>query len=253
MRHLLDYTTLHPGFNIRQGPNLHFQLHPIWAMNVTALTVLYTLAVTGKKIRLCQINKRGYYELPFLHMILQHIPNALTMIRLVLIAPFLVFIYQQEYTNAFYTFILAGFTDGLDGWLARHFHWQSLFGSFTDPMADKLLIAASFISLAIIGKLPWWLVILVFLRDLTISFGVLAWYWFIQRKLDFKPTVLSKVNTVLQLSLLTLCLFELAFSTFAPHLLEALILLTTITTASTYVDYVWTWGKRACTNTHLAK
>jgi cardiolipin synthase len=186
-------------------------------------------------------------------MILRHIPNALTLIRLVLIAPFLVFIYQEEYINAFYTFILAGCTDGLDGWLARHFHWQSLFGSLADPLADKLLIATSFISLALIGKLPWWLVILVFSRDLTISFGVLAWYQFVQRKLDFKPTLLSKFNTVLQLALLTLCLFELSFFKFAPYLLETLIALTTITTASTYIDYVWTWGKRACTFNHLAK
>lgn len=178
-------------------------------------------------------------------MILRHIPNALTLIRLVLIAPFLVLLYQQEYVNAFYIFILAGFTDGLDGWLARYFHWQSFFGAFVDPLADKLLIAASFISLALIGSLPWWLVILVFSRDLTISFGVLAWYWLIQRKLDFKPTNLSKINTMFQLALLTLCLFELAFFKFAPYLVETLILLTTITTASTYIDYAWTWGRKA--------
>lgn len=186
-------------------------------------------------------------------MILRHLPNALTLARLILIAPFLFFLYQHEYTTSFYLFVLAGFTDGLDGWLARHFRWQSLFGSFIDPLADKLLIASSFISLALIGILPWWLVILVFLRDLTISFGVLSWYWFIQRKLDFKPTRLSKINTVLQLSLLTLCLFELAFFKFSHHLLEGLIVLTTITTASTYVDYVWTWGKKAFSETHFVK
>lgn len=186
-------------------------------------------------------------------MILRHIPNVLTLIRLALIAPFLVFLYQQDYVNAFYIFILAGFTDGLDGWLARHFHWQSLFGSFIDPLADKLLIASSFISLALIGILPWWLVLLVFLRDMTISFGVVAWYWFIQRKLDFKPTNLSKINTILQLALLTLCLFELAFFKFVPYLIETLILLTTMTTASTFVDYVWTWGTRAYTDAHRIK
>ena len=186
-------------------------------------------------------------------MILRHIPNALTLIRLALIAPFLVFLYQHEFVNAFYIFILAGFTDGLDGWLARHFHWQSLFGSFTDPLADKLLIATSFISLALLGKLPWWLVILVFSRDLTISFGVVAWYWLVQRELDFKPTFLSKVNTVLQLALLTLCLFELAFFKFPQQLIEALIMLTTITTTSTYIDYVWTWGKKACIEARQTK
>jgi len=186
-------------------------------------------------------------------MMLRYIPNALTLIRLGLIAPFLMCLYRLEYVNAFYIFLLAGFTDGLDGWLARHFHWKSLFGSFTDPLADKLLIASSFISLAIIGILPWWLVLLVFSRDLTISFGVLAWYWLVQRRLDFKPTMLSKVNTFLQLALLTLCLFELAYFKFAPYLIETLIFLTTITTASTYIDYVWTWGKRACAYALLVK
>lgn len=186
-------------------------------------------------------------------MILRHIPNTLSLIRLGLIIPFLFFLYQEEYNNAFYIFILAGCTDGLDGLLARHFNWQSVFGAWIDPVADKLLIATSFISLALIGILPWWLVVLVFLRDLTISFGVLAWYWLIQRKLDFKPTFLSKINTVFQLMLLTLCLFELAFFKFTPYILETLIVITTITTAVTYFDYVWTWGRRACLATHLAK
>ena len=178
-------------------------------------------------------------------MILRHIPNVLTITRLVLITPFLVFLYQQQYTYAFYIFMFAGFTDGLDGLLAGHFNWQSTFGSFTDPLSDKLLIASSFISLACIGKLPWRLVILVFLRDLTISFGVLAWYYLLHRQLNFKPTFLSKINTVLQLALVTFCLFELAFFEINATLQHALILLTGATTASTYIDYVWTWGRRA--------
>ncbi len=172
-------------------------------------------------------------------MILKHIPNALTLFRLGLIVPFLMYLFDHEYVNAFYTFILAGFTDGLDGWLARHFQWQSFFGSFVDPMADKLLVASSFISLALIGSLPWWLVILVFLRDLTISMGVLVWYWLVQRRLDFQPTVLSKFNTTFQLALVTLCLFELAYFKFPPYVIDFLIYLTAFTTAITYVHYGW--------------
>jgi len=167
------------------------------------------------------------------------------MFRLVLIAPFLVCLYQHLYPYALYIFLLAGFTDGLDGWLARHYNWQSSFGSFVDPMADKLLVASSFISLALIGTLPWWLVTLVFLRDLTISLGVIAWYWFVHRYLNFKPTMLSKINTTLQLALVTLCLFELAFFSFPLYISQTLIALTAITTAATYLDYVWTWGKKA--------
>lgn len=178
-------------------------------------------------------------------MILKYIPNALTLLRLALIIPFLMYLYHHEYVNAFYTFIIAGFTDGLDGLLARQFNWQSLFGSFVDPLADKLLVASSFISLAIIGSLPWWLVILVFLRDFTISMGVLAWFWFIQRKLDFEPTLLSKLNTTLQLMLVTFCLFQLAYFKFSNYLIDWLIVLTAFTTATSFIDYIWTWGKKA--------
>lgn len=177
---------------------------------------------------------------------LKQIPNTLTLTRLVLIAPFLVFLYHQAYMQAFYTFMIAGLTDGLDGWVARYYQCQSLFGSFVDPLADKLLIASSFISLACIGLLPWWLVSLVFLRDLTISFGVLAWYRFVRMKIDFKPSWLSKLNTLLQLILVTLCLFELAYFKLPGTLTDTLILLTMFTTAVTYLDYVWTWGRRAC-------
>lgn len=186
-------------------------------------------------------------------MILRNIPNALTITRLILIIPFLIFLYQRAFESAFYTFLIAGLTDGLDGWLARHFNWQTSFGSFIDPLADKLLIASSFISIALIGKLPWWLVILVFARDLTISLGVIAWYWFVQRRLDFEPTKLSKINTALQLTLVVLCLFDLAYFELIPHLVELLIGLTAVTTAASFLDYVWTWGKKALSNAHAAK
>lgn len=186
-------------------------------------------------------------------MILKHLPNILTLFRLGLIVPFLMFLYRHEYVNSFYTFILAGVTDGLDGLLARRFNWQSFFGSFVDPLADKLLIASSFIALAVMNALPWWLVALVFLRDLTISMGVLAWYHFIRRKLDFKPTLLSKINTALQLTLVTLCLFELAYFQFPNYILNTLIGLTTFTTATTYVDYIWTWSKKAWPKKELSQ
>ena len=188
-------------------------------------------------------------------MILKNIPNALSVTRLILIAPILLFFYHQAYTYAFYTCMLAGITDCLDGWLARYFNWQSKFGRFIDPLADKLLITASFMALAWLGKLPYWLVILVFARDLTIALGVLAWYWLIRTEVNFCPTYLSKINTSLQLAVVTLCLFEQAFPLVSLNRLSAinhgLIFLTAITTMSSYIDYVWTWGKKAylCSST----
>lgn len=187
------------------------------------------------------------------HTMLRHIPNLLTLIRLLLIAPFLIFIYQQAYRYAFYAFVVAGFTDGLDGWLARSFDWQSSFGSFVDPVADKLLIASSFVSLAMLGCIPWWLVALVFLRDLTISLVVLNWHRFLAYKPDFKPSYLSKINTVLQLTLVTFFLFQLAFSSINATVLSLLTALTALTTLSSYIDYAWTWGKKAWLNTRITK
>lgn len=189
-------------------------------------------------------------ELTESQSMLKHIPNVLTGCRLVLIVPFLVCLYRHQYVDAFYLYFLAGFTDAMDGWLARYYRWQTPLGSFIDPLADKLLIASSFISLALIGRLPWWLVVLVFMRDLTISLGVVGWYWLVQRKLDFKPTFLSKINTTLQLGLVTLCLFELAYYQPTPfYITQALIIATAITTGITYLHYVWVWGKKAyCIN-----
>lgn len=208
--------------------------------NVTVTKGLYTLEHYLQCSKHIRVNE-GMPKFSFL----RYIPNLLTFFRLVLIVPFLVSLYEHEYDKSFYIFFTAGFTDGLDGWLARNFKWQSSLGSLIDPLADKLLVASSFISLALIGELPWWLVALVFLRDLTISIGVIAWYWLIQRQIEFEPTLISKVNTTLQLTLVSLCLFELAFFTFAPYLRELLIYLTAATTAASYIDYVWTWGKKA--------
>lgn len=178
-------------------------------------------------------------------LVLRHVPNALTITRLFLIIPFIILLHHHKYLSAFYLFVLAGFTDCLDGWIARTFNCQSPFGTFIDPVADKLLITTSFISLALIDKLPWWLVFLVFLRDLTISVGVIAWFAFITQRPQLKATFISKINTVTQLILVTISLFELAFFVPSPIIDKLLIILTTITTTMSFFDYVWTWGKKA--------
>ena len=183
---------------------------------------------------------------------LKHIPNLLTFIRLISILPFVCFLFKNQYDIAFYIFFISGLTDGFDGWLARHFHWQSWLGSIIDPMADKLLVSASFFSLALLNQLPWFVVILVIFRDITISVGVAAWIWVVRRPIEFKPTLLSKGNTVLQLCLVTLALFQLAFFELPSYYFNSLIFLTTITTLLSYIDYVWTWGKKASQTEQLS-
>lgn len=174
------------------------------------------------------------------------IPNALTFLRLGLIVPFLFLFAKEQYLPAFLVFVLAGVTDALDGWLARAFRWQSSLGSFLDPLADKLLVVASFVGLALIHILPWWLVALVFMRDATISCGVLGWFLVIKQPITLRPTILSKLNTAIQLGLVSFCLYELAFEpTFDPVYRQAFIMLTTLSTLSSYVHYVWVWTHKA--------
>lgn len=180
-----------------------------------------------------------------LHMKLKYIPNIITIIRLILIAPFVALAMHGNYPYALYVFWLAGLSDGLDGWLARHFNWQSEFGGFIDPLADKLLIMTSFLILGSLGQIPWWLVLLVFARDICILISVIAWYVFISTNIHFQASLLSKINTLFQLMLVTLCLFQLAYGYSYDTINLILILLTTITTTLTYFAYAWTWGKKA--------
>lgn len=171
-------------------------------------------------------------------MILKHIPNSLTVLRLILIAPFLSYLFEGNYVFAFYTFFVAGFTDGLDGLLARRFGWQSKFGSYADPLADKLLVSSSVISLAIIGILPWWLVAVVFSRDVIISMTAIVWVKYVNPNLQFNPSFLSKINTSVQLLLITACLFDLAFTRIPDDVIHALISLTATTTVISFIDYL---------------
>lgn len=186
-------------------------------------------------------------------MMLRNLPNAMTLLRLVLIAPFLYYLSQREYTLAFYLFVLAGITDALDGWIARCFRWQSAFGTLVDPIADKLLITASFIGLATLGCLPWWLVILVFLRDLTITLGVYAWYVSIDSRPVLKPTYLSKINTVMQLILVIVTLYDRSFGGIAPSFYHQILILTTLTTAFSFIDYAFIWFKKIKLQIKLSK
>lgn len=179
-------------------------------------------------------------------MVIRQLPNIMSFLRLGLIAPFLMTLYSHNYPYAFYIFLTAGLTDCVDGWLARQLACQTHIGRVIDPLADKCLISCGVISLALLQQLPLWLVTLIFLRDLTISLGALIWYCFIERTLNFPPSKLSKINTALQITLIGVCLINLAFTPLPSYFLPMCIFLTATTTAVTYFDYVWTWGQKAC-------
>jgi len=126
------------------------------------------------------------------------IPNALTLLR-ILLTPFLVWLLLDgRLTEALIVFITAGVTDGLDGLSARIFHQKTKLGAYLDPLADKLLLVSSFILLGRLGLLPNWLVVIVVSRDAIILLGVLT-LMFHQVSIEIKPSLLSKLTTLFQL------------------------------------------------------
>jgi cardiolipin synthase len=103
-----------------------------------------------------------------LNDVLRWIPNAISILRILLILPILELILRGQYNVALLLFVIAGFSDGVDGYLAVRFNWQSRLGGLLDPVADKLLVAGMFITLAYTGLIPVWLAAIVIGRDVII-------------------------------------------------------------------------------------
>ena len=123
------------------------------------------------------------------------LPNAISLMRIVLVAPILMLILQGSFGWALALFCIAGFSDGVDGYLAKRFDWHTRLGALLDPVADKLLIAGTFITLAYTQDIPLWLAAVVILRDVVIVVGATA-YNFLVRPVEGEPTRVSKLNTL---------------------------------------------------------
>ena len=174
----------------------------------------------------------------------RQLPNLLTALRLVLVPPILVLLVQGGYGTALALAIVAGVSDALDGWLARRFGWQSRIGGILDPLADKLLLVGTYVTLGLLGHLPAWLVVLVVLRDVVIVAGA-AVYHFRFETVQPEPTQLSKINTVAQLLLVLVVMVELAGGP-VPVVVEAgLVWVVGALVVLTMAQYVWIWSLRA--------
>ena len=176
--------------------------------------------------------------------LLRQVPNLLTGLRLLLVPPILWLLVRGEYAWALGLAIVAGVSDWLDGALARRFGWQSRIGGILDPLADKLLLVGTYITLGALGHLPAWLVVLVVLRDVVIVAGA-AVYHFRFEAVQPEPTRLSKINTVAQLLLMMVTLVDLAGLPVHTVLTALLIAAVGVLVVATLVQYVGIWSARA--------
>jgi cardiolipin synthase len=125
-------------------------------------------------------------------------PNQLTLLRMVFVPFIVIHLVDGHYLWALALFVVAGFSDGLDGLLARRLHQQTLLGQYLDPIADKLLLSTLFLVLSILHKIPWKYTVVVFSRDISIL-AASAVLFAIAGLRDFRPSIFGKANTFSQI------------------------------------------------------
>ena len=135
-------------------------------------------------------------------MKLSHIltaPNQLTLLRMIFVPFIVIHLVEGRYLWALVVFVIAGFSDGLDGLLARTLHQQTLLGQYLDPIADKLLLSTIFLVLSILHKIPWKYTVVVFSRDISIL-AASAVLFAIAGLRNFRPSIFGKANTFSQIA-----------------------------------------------------
>ena len=179
---------------------------------------------------------------------MRHIPNALCILRMLLVVPVAWLLNAGEYQLTLWMFAFAAFTDGLDGFLAKRFGWTSELGRILDPLADKILLVCVFITLAALGIVPVWLAATAVARDVVITAGALSYNWLYGYP-HGRPTVVSKINTLCQILYLLLAVAAKASANmeeWTPNnvliVLGALVFVTTIVSG---IDYVVTYTRKA--------
>ncbi|HXM62617.1 MAG TPA: CDP-alcohol phosphatidyltransferase family protein [Terriglobales bacterium] len=136
-------------------------------------------------------------------------PNQLTLLRMMFVPFIVIKLVEGHYLLALILFVLAGFSDGLDGLLARTLKQQTVLGQYLDPIADKLLLSTMFMVLSILHKIPWKFTVLVFSRDITILLASAVLYAIAGLR-DFRPSIFGKANTFAQVAaIFFVLLFEI--------------------------------------------
>lgn len=167
------------------------------------------------------------------------VPNLLTMARL-LLAPFIfAAVVNGRHALALVLFACAALTDGLDGLLARRFHQVTPIGAYLDPIADKVLLSGVYLSLAVAGSVPWWLVVMIFGRDLFLlaSSGIALLFTGYRH---FHPSAWGKASTFAQIACALAWMAHNVVNSPAVYALaEALILPVAALTVWSALHYSW--------------
>lgn len=172
-----------------------------------------------------------------------HIPNLLTVLRIVATPVIVILLKYELFPQALLVFVLAGVSDGLDGYIAKRFNYQSRLGAILDPVADKLLLVTCFIVLTVMTYLPFWLLVVVAFREIVIVGGYLLLAT-LEDEVKMSPTLVSKLNTVLQICLVAAVLIQLGFGLTLGYAVPSLVVMVAVTSVLSGIHYVWVWTIR---------
>lgn len=181
-------------------------------------------------------------------MSLSWLPNAISISRIALILPILWLFVNEHFGWALGLIFAAGLSDGIDGYLAKKYHWDTRLGAFLDPAGDKLLIAWSYGALAFLGHIPVWLAFVVIFRDVVIVAGSFIYHYLV-RRLEGEPTRISKLNTALEFLFLVLVVSKAGYDwpdDITITVLGASVLVTVVISG---YDYVSNWIRSARSET----
>ena len=169
-------------------------------------------------------------------MRIRYLPNIITIIRIACVPLLIAVMMQRDFHTAFYLTLALGISDAIDGFLAKHFSWQSKIGAYLDPLADKFLIIAALILFQQFAILPLWLVVLAIGRDVLIVAGCIA-LRFLYGETEFRPHWSGKISTFLQFILIVVTLI-IQFTSLPSIILPLLINITAAAAVISGVVYI---------------
>ncbi|MDH3692044.1 MAG: CDP-alcohol phosphatidyltransferase family protein [Gammaproteobacteria bacterium] len=169
-------------------------------------------------------------------------PNLLTISRIAAAPVLILLLRDRQYDIALLIFVLAGISDGLDGFIAKRYNLVSRLGAILDALADKILLISVYVMLTVLGHIPFWLLLAVGFRDLLIVGGYLVLVTLDVSVHRGGPSRLSKVNTCTQIALVIVILAQEAGWVVMPWAVEALVVVVLITTVLSGAHYLWLWG-----------
>ena len=175
---------------------------------------------------------------------LRSAPNQLTLLRLIFIPFVVISVVEDRYGWALALFVLAGLSDALDGLLARVLKQKTALGQYLDPIADKLLLSTLFLVLAFEHRIPWYVTVLVFSRDLGILI-VSALLYATNTLRDLRPSVWGKANTIVQVGTILVVLMAAVWpQTWLETARVAGLRLTFALTLFSWIHYTVTVGQK---------